>query len=120
MLQGLEGVTTGLNVNQSSALEPFVIRGITSINSEKSPLFVVDGVAMPSGTVESMINPNDIESVTVLKDATAASIWGAQAATGVVVIITKKGHRNKKVQVTYDGSYTYVGKPDYGYYDYMN
>lgn len=107
VLKGLEGLATGISINQSSALDPYIIRGVNSINSERSPLFVVDGIATPASVIENMINSNDISNITVLKDATAASIWGSQAGNGVIVITTKKGERNKKVQVSYDGSYTY-------------
>lgn len=120
VLKGLEGLATGISINQSSALDPYIIRGVNSINSERSPLFVVDGIATPASVIENMINSNDISNITVLKDATAASIWGSQAGNGVIVITTKKGERNKKVQVSYDGSYTYQGKPDYSYNKLMN
>jgi TonB-linked SusC/RagA family outer membrane protein len=75
------------------------IRGVTSLGSNASPLIVVDGFAI-EGTLES-INPNDIESVTVLKDAAAASIWGARSANGVIVITTKKAKKGDvKVEVS--------------------
>lgn len=120
ILNSLEGMTTGLNVSQSAGTDQFLIRGLTSINSTRSPLFVVDGVPLDASLVEDMINGNDIESATVLKDATAASIWGSQAANGVVVLTTKKGNRNERLKVTYDASFTYSGKPDYSYQNKMN
>jgi len=120
VIDGLEGMTTGLAVNHNKNEDKYLIRGTTSINSERSPLFVVDGVPMESSVVEEMVNNNDIQSITVLKDATAASIWGSQAANGVIVITTKKGANNSKVSVSYNGSITTYGKPDYGYYKYMD
>lgn len=114
--QSLEGLAPGLNVNMSAGADKFTVRGITSINSTRSPLFVVDGMPLESNQVETLLNGNDIQSVTLLKDATAASIWGSQAANGVIVITTKKGEKGR-MKVTYNGSFTYTGKPDY---DYMN
>ena len=67
-----------------------------------------------------MLNGNDVQSVTVLKDATAASIWGAQAATGVVVITTKSGTRGEGINISYNGSFTFKGMPDYSYRDMMS
>jgi TonB-dependent SusC/RagA subfamily outer membrane receptor len=72
----------------------FSIRGTNTINGDTEPLFVVDGFPI-DGDIND-INPNDIESVNVLQDAAAASIWGARAANGVVVITTKKGDISKK------------------------
>lgn len=121
IIESLEGLTTGLSVNFSEGQDKFLIRGITSINSTRSPLYVVDGVPMSADTFEKMINSNDIEKVTFLKDATAASIWGAQAANGVMVVTTKEGtNTDKKVRISYNGSYTYKGKPDYDYMQYMS
>lgn len=120
IIESMEGLTTGLSVNFGEGQDKFLIRGITSINSTRSPLYVVDGVPMSADTFEKMINSNDIEKVTFLKDATAASIWGAQAANGVMVITTKEGsNTGKKIHISYNGSYTYKGKPDYDYLEYM-
>lgn len=120
VIDGLEGLTTGLNINHAAGADKYIIRGTTSLNSTRSPLFVVDGVPLDESLVEDMINSNDIQSVTVLKDATAASIWGSQAANGVIVISTKRGENNQKVKVSYNGSFTYYGKPDYDYYNLMD
>lgn len=119
VLESLEGIVSGLRVNLGAEGDKFLIRGITSINSNRKPLFIVDGVSVPSEMIERIFNGNDINNVTVLKDATAASIWGAQAANGVVVITTKSGSRNDRTQVTYNGSYTFRGMPDYSYNDIM-
>lgn len=75
-----------------------VIRGRSSINATTEPLVVVDGFAIPGGF--STINPNDVETISILKDAAASSIWGIRAANGVIVITTKSGSRNKKLDVT--------------------
>ncbi|MDR0296112.1 MAG: carboxypeptidase-like regulatory domain-containing protein, partial [Prevotellaceae bacterium] len=120
ILSSMDGLVTGLSVNNSDGVDKFLIRGITSINSTRSPLFVVDGVPMMENIVEDLINANDIASISVLKDATAASIWGSQAGNGVVVISTKKGQRNQALKITYDGSFSFIGKPDYGYQNKMS
>ena len=92
--QALQGQTAGLTVLSSSG-EPskaatFQIRGTNSINSGTAPLFILDGVPISSSDFNT-ISPNDIESVSVLKDASSTSIYGARAANGVVVITTKRG-----------------------------
>lgn len=120
ILDGLEGLATGLSVNHGEGSDRYTIRGITSLNSTRSPLYVVDGVPLDESLVEDMISRNDIQNVTLLKDATAASIWGSQAANGVVVITTKKGQADRKMKITYNGSITSYGKPDYSYYNLMD
>jgi len=119
-LKGLEGSVAGLNVNESADGTTFLIRGMTSINSKTEPLYIVDGVPMSRDLLEKMVNPSDIENVTFLKDATAASIWGAQAANGVVVFTTRKGQAMTKPSVSYNGSFTWKGMPDYSYMDMMD
>lgn len=120
ILQSMEGLATGLSVNMSEGADKYTVRGITSINSNRSPLFVVDGIPLENSQVESLLNGNDVESITLLKDATAASIWGSQAANGVVVITTKKGSNSGKLRVSYNGSFAYTGKPDYSYMNKMD
>lgn len=121
IIESMEGLTTGLSVNFGDGQEKYLIRGTTSINSTQSPLFVLDGVPISSSSFEELVNSNDIESITFLKDATAASIWGAQAANGVVVVTTKQGkNTDKKIKISYSGSYTYKGLPDYDYMQYMS
>lgn len=85
----LEGLTTGLTVKQDGKIE---IRGQGTFYGETNPLLVVDGFPIESNI--STINPSDIETITVLKDAAAASIYGAQAANGVIVITTKQAKKN--------------------------
>lgn len=115
ILRALEGTVAGLNVNTTAEGTTYLIRGITSINSSTEPLYIVDGVPMSRELVGKMINPNDVGSVSFLKDATAASIWGAQAANGVMVITTKTGTSNGRLNIDYNGSFTFRGKPDYSY-----
>lgn len=97
----LQGLSPGLSVTRSSG-QPgaegigIQIRGATSANGNVEPLLVIDGVATPGVTLQT-INPNDIESISVLKDAAAAAIYGAQAAGGVILITTKKGEAGKTV-----------------------
>ena len=106
--QALQGQATGLSVVSNSG-EPskpasFQIRGTNSINSGTEPLFILDGVPIESSDFTS-INPNDIESVSVLKDASSTSIYGARAANGVVVITTKRGLSMEKPKVTFSAQY---------------
>ena len=118
VLRSLEGSAAGLSVSETADGVTYLIRGVSSINSKREPLFIVDGVAMTKQQMDRMINPNDVESVNFLKDATAASIWGAQAANGVIVITTKKG-RAGDLRISYNGSFTFKGKPDWSYMDLM-
>lgn len=115
ILQRLDGLVPGLTVNNapSASSTPLLIRGLTSINSNKSPLVVVDGVPLDNIT---SVNPQDVEDITVLKDAAAASIWGARAANGVIVITTKKGTAREGLSVEYDGFVNFQGRPDIDYY----
>lgn len=105
----LEGQVTGLIVNESSgqpgAGKSLLIRGV-STNGDNSPLFVVDGLQVSS--IDN-INPNDVESVDVLKDAASCAIYGARAANGVVIITTKKG-KDGGGPVTYEG-FTSISRP---------
>lgn len=100
--QSLQGQTPGLSVISNSG-EPskaavFQIRGTNSINSGTSPLFILDGVPISSADFNT-ISPGDIESISVLKDASSTSIYGARAANGVVVITSKRGLAMDKAKV---------------------
>jgi TonB-dependent SusC/RagA subfamily outer membrane receptor len=92
--QALQGQAPGLMVmsgsGEPSVAASFQIRGINSLSSGTSPLFILDGVPVSSGDFNTL-NPSDIESISVLKDASSTSIYGARAANGVVVITTKRG-----------------------------
>ena len=105
----LEGQVSGLIVNESSgqpgASKSILIRGI-STNGDNSPLYIVDGLQVNS--IDN-INPGDIESVDVLKDAASSAIYGARAANGVVIITTKKGTKGEG-SITYEG-FTSVSTP---------
>jgi TonB-dependent SusC/RagA subfamily outer membrane receptor len=120
ILQRLEGLIPGLVINNSptSGKQQFLIRGLTTLPTVQNytsaaPLFVVDGIAIPD---VSFINPQDVLDVTVLKDATAASIWGARASNGVIVITTKKGENSKKLRINYDAFVNFQGRPDIEYF----
>ncbi len=120
ILDRLDGVTSGMYFNGLGNLDipsqlpndrlGINIRGESSILSSKDPLVVVDNFPY-SGELKN-INPNDVETITILKDAAAASIWGARAGNGVIVITTKKGKLNTRMQVTFNSSITTVAKPD--------
>ena len=120
--QALQGKTPGLQVisnsGEPSASANFQIRGVNSINAGTTPLFILDGIAI-TDDVFSAINPNDIESISVLKDASSTSIYGARAANGVVVITTKRGRSSDKGQITARAQYG-ISKLAYGEWDLMN
>lgn len=119
VLDRLEGLTPGLAVNYGEGNDKMLMRGVSSINLSRKPLVVLDGVPMAEyNDIESLVNPQDVEDITMLKDATAASIWGAQAANGVIVITTKTGSFNSEmVKINYDGFVSVKGTPQF---DYMN
>lgn len=118
--QMLSGQVAGLRVMQTSA-QPggnieFRVRGNASVNASNEPLIIIDGIPSSGGAIEenshygggkksslNSINPNDIESIEVLKDASSTAIYGARAANGVIIITTKRG-KEGKATVTYDGS----------------
>ncbi|MBL1408735.1 SusC/RagA family TonB-linked outer membrane protein [Sphingobacterium faecale] len=114
IVQRLDGLVPGLTINNAPGTETMLIRGLTSINGSASPLFVVDGVVLDAENISSL-NPNDVEDITVLKDATAASIWGSNAANGVIVITTKKGGNTGKIKIDYDGFINFQGRPQTDY-----
>lgn len=111
----LSGKVAGVNVTSNSG-EPGVgtqirIRGGSSLNASNDPLIVIDGVPMDNNKVGntgsnllSTINPQDIESFNVLKDASATAIYGSRGSNGVIIITTKKGHKGQKPEISYSGS----------------
>ena len=114
LVKSLEGKVAGVRVGGSTgdpgSDQKILIRGIGSINGSTQPLYVVDGVpvvnddmssGLKSQSVLSSINPDDIASMTILKDAAAASLYGSRAANGVVIITTKQG-KEGKTRVSYD------------------
>ncbi|MEO6731383.1 MAG: TonB-dependent receptor [Ferruginibacter sp.] len=130
LAQGLQGRVPGLQITQNNAAPGGSIsvrlRGTNSINGSSEPLYIIDGVQIQNSTAAgvsgpatlgnisgvgsfsnqvsslSLLNPNDIESIEVLKDASAAAIYGSQAANGVIIITTKKGKAGTSI-VNYDG-----------------
>jgi len=94
-----------------------VIRGKGSIQLNSDPLYVINGMIVNDF---STLNPDDIENITVLKDAAAAAIYGARAANGVIVLTTKSGKNNQRLTVNYSGFINFQGKPDYSYIPVMN
>lgn len=122
--QKLQGMTTGVSITSSSgqpgANQSIRIRGMGSFNASQEPLFVIDGVPVTSGSLSaggadaaymnnsktnimSTLNPADIENITIIKDAAAASLYGSRAANGVILITTKKGKAGK-AQVSFNMS----------------
>ncbi len=106
--QAMQGRVAGVDVAQSGSkpgtVPKVLIRGRRSFNAGNDPLYVVDGIPL-SGGYEDM-NPNDVASMEILKDATATAIYGARGANGVVLITTKRGNKDGKTTISYD---TYVG-----------
>lgn len=120
IINKIEGMVAGLNIYRGAVQ----IRGVSTINGNKNPLYVVDGVPFEGepGTNASpldVLNPADVVNVTVLKDATAASIYGARSANGVIVITTRNGEEGA-TKVNYSGSYSFVGLPDREYSNLMS
>ena len=116
----LGGKVAGVSVTSNSG-EPgggatIRIRGGSSLNASNNPLVVIDGIAMDNNGVSgisnplSMVNPQDIESFNVLKDASATAIYGSRGSNGVIIITTKKGRRGQRPAVSYNGSVTWSMK----------
>lgn len=138
MLQGVvPGMTVRMSTGQVGASPKIRVRGTSTLLGNKEPVWVVDGVVQRepipmqdelSGDIEdlrlivsnaiSWLNPNDIETLTVLKDASATAIYGSQASNGVIVITTKKAEAGK-LSVSYNGNLTVGQRPRYGMYDRM-
>src|SRR4051794_32191746 len=138
MLEGRAAGVSVQNVSSTFGSAPKLrIRGATSINGENKPLWVVDGVVLEDivnisndqlssgdpttllGSSVAGLNPNDIETFDILKDAAATALYGARAMNGVVVITTKKG-RAGKPQISYTGNFSTQLKPQYVDYNIMN
>jgi TonB-linked SusC/RagA family outer membrane protein len=117
ILSRLDGVTSSLifnrnafSVQNQSAL---TIRGRSTIFSDANPLIVLDNFEY-DGDINN-INPNDVESISILKDAAAASIWGVKSSNGVIVITTKKGKNNQAPQISANANLTFSAKPNLFY-----
>jgi len=112
----LTGKIAGVNVTSDGGTpgggSTIRIRGGSSLNASNDPLIVIDGLAMDNNSVKgvsnllSTINPNDIETFTVLKDASATAIYGSRASNGVILITTKKGEKGTKPRISYDGNFS--------------
>lgn len=119
-LSGLSGKIAGVQISSSGATgssQKVIVRGYSSFSSN-SPLYVIDGVPVSNGTMgvqdlnnsvdygnqAADINPEDIESITVLKGASATALYGSRAGNGAIIITTKRGKQNEEFKVTYDGS----------------
>lgn len=111
----LEGTIAGV---QGRSAKDLKVRGISTLIGTTQPLVVVDG--MPIEGSLDLINPANIESMTVLKDAAAASIYGARAANGVIVITTVSGKKEGGFSLSYDGTVQLTGKPDLDYLNRIN
>ena len=116
----IQGKIAGVNVTTGGGIPgggaTIRIRGGSSLNASEDPLIVIDGLAMDNVGVKgaanplTMVNPNDIESFTVLKDASATAIYGSRGSNGVIIITTKKGRANMAPKVSYNGNVSYSTK----------
>jgi len=116
-----QGKAAGVNVTSNDGAPgsgaTIRIRGGSSLAASNDPLYVVDGVPLSGGNVSGMrnplntINPNDIESVSILKDASATAIYGSRASNGVIIITTKKGRQGQSLSVNYTGKLSYQTLP---------
>lgn len=116
ILDRLEGVTPGVLFGKNSGEDRINIRGrstLEAVNNQAAPLIVLDNFPY-EGDLNS-INPNDVETITVLKDAAAASIWGSRSANGVIVITTKKGKFNQPLQIEFNQNFTITDAPNLKY-----
>lgn len=113
ILERIKDLTPGvLFDNRSGVTDPIIIRGRNSIGSSIAPLIVLDNFPY-QGDIQN-INPNDVESITILKDAAAASIWGARAGNGVIVIATKRG-KGGRPQINLNSTVSFLERPDLYY-----
>lgn len=117
VLDRLEGVVSGVRFNTQSGTNSnessITIRGRSTLFSNTEPLIVVDNFPY-NGSLDN-INPNDVESMTILRDAAASSIWGSRSSNGVIVITTKKGKYNQPIKVEFNSNITIGAKPDLYY-----
>ncbi len=106
--EALQGKAAGVDITTSErpgTVGSIMIRGTRSISAGQGPLYVVDGVPLQAGGIETL-NPRDIESIDILKDASSTAIYGSRGANGVVLVTTKRGQEGK-MQVSYNGSLTF-------------
>jgi TonB-linked SusC/RagA family outer membrane protein len=106
-LQAMQGKVAGVDITSNERpgqVGSITIRGVRSLTASNSPLFVVDGIPLSTGGID-YLNPNDIETIDVLKDASASAIFGSRGANGVVIVTTKQG-KTGKVQLSFNSSLT--------------
>lgn len=126
IIDRLNGVVNGLNFqpNAKSGIgqgnrSNITIRGNSTINANSNPLIVIDGFpydeSQDNTNLINNINPNDVESITILRDAAASSIWGARSGNGVIVITTKRGKFNQKTKINFNSNLTISEKPRLDY-----
>ncbi|MDB5229612.1 MAG: SusC/RagA family TonB-linked outer membrane protein [Chitinophagaceae bacterium] len=114
ILSRLEAISNSVSVyRKQNTNGQLMVRGLSTISGPKNPLIIVDNFPY-EGDINN-INPNEVENITILKDAAAASIWGARAGNGVIVITTRKGRFNQAVQTEFSASITVGDKPDLFY-----
>ena len=119
IIDKLEAVASGISVDRASGYTgKLMVRGLSTLNGPVSPLIVLDNYPY-EGDLNN-INPNDVENITILKDAAAASIWGARAGNGVIVITTKKGTFNHPLSIQINSNLTVSGEPDLSYIKQIN
>ena len=114
VMEALQGRISGLDITKTSGQVgkdvTILLRGSRSIYGSNSPLFIIDGV---QGGDYSTLNPSDIASIDVLKDASSTAIYGSAGANGVIIITTKRGGKDGKALVNFDAYYGFSGTPDY-------
>lgn len=110
LIERLEGVTSSLYFSKTNSQAEIFIRGLGTINSNTQPLIVIDNFPY-EGDINS-INPNDVDNIVVLKDAAAASIWGARAANGVIVVTTKKANFGQRQRISFNSNITLSPRDD--------
>lgn len=106
--EALQGKAAGVDITTSErpgTVGSIMIRGTRSISASSDPLYVVDGIPLQTGGIESL-NPQDIESIDILKDASSTAIYGSRGANGVILVTTKRG-KEGKLQLNYNGSMTF-------------
>ena len=122
LIDRLQNIVSGLVFNKDATVangsSPISIRGQTTIFANTKPLIVIDN--FPYDGDLGNINPNDVESITILKDAAAASIWGARAGNGVIVVTTKRGKYNQDLRINFNANVTAVDRPDQFYQSRMS
>ncbi|TCC94188.1 SusC/RagA family TonB-linked outer membrane protein [Pedobacter frigiditerrae] len=111
IISRLEAVANGITVDKrSSSLGNLMVRGLSTISGPRTPLIILDNFPY-QGDLQN-INPNDIESITILKDAAAASIWGSRAGNGVIVLTSKKAKTGEALAIDVNANWSVVEKPN--------